>query len=103
MSEELGPLWPVTYREERENAIFVWTKIIVVKMWVPRYGTIAQCFKHKGTFILMYITIQHHFHRLGKIIYQNLLGPNLCTNYQNALFKSEKNFLGYYRHTQWVN
>ena len=67
VSGELGPLWPVTYREERENALFVWPKIIVVKMWVPRYSPIAQCFKHKGTFILKYIIIQHHFHKLGKM------------------------------------
>ena len=69
---DLGTLiWSVTNREVRENALFVWPKMIGVKMWVPRYGPIAQCFKHKGTFILMYIIIQHHFHKLGKIIYQN--------------------------------
>ena len=68
---DLGPLWPATYREERENVLFLWSKMIVVKMWVPKYGPIAQCFKHNGTFILMYIIMHHHFHKLEKIIYQN--------------------------------
>ena len=61
------PIWPATYRGERKVAfLFVWPKMKVVKMWVPMYGPIAQCFKHKGTFILKYIIIQHHFHKLGK-------------------------------------
>ena len=64
-------IWPVTYRGERNVALFVWPKIIVVKMWVPRYGPIAQCFKHKGTFALMYIIMHHHFYKLEKIIYKN--------------------------------
>ena len=45
---------------------FVWPKMIVVKMWVPKYGPIAQCFKHIGTFIPMYIIIQHYIHKLEK-------------------------------------
>ena len=65
-------IWPATYRKERENVIyFVWSKMLVGRMWVPRYDPIAQCFKHEGTFILMYIIKQHHFHKLLKIIYQN--------------------------------
>ena len=68
---KLGP--PLAgYKERREKCyVFVWPKMIVVRMWVPRYGPIAQCFKHKGTFILMYIIIKYHFLTLGKIIYQN--------------------------------
>ena len=52
---KLSPPWSVK-SEERECVLFV-SKMIVVKMWVPRYGPIAQCFKHKCTFILMYIII----------------------------------------------
>ena len=28
--------------EERECKLFMWPKMIVVKMWVPKYGPIAQ-------------------------------------------------------------
>ena len=34
------------------------------------YGPIAESIKHIGTFISLYTIIQHHFHKLRKIIYQ---------------------------------
>ena len=48
--------------------------MIVVKMWVPKYGPIAQCFKHVGTFIPRYTIIKYHFLTLGKIIYKKIIG-----------------------------
>ena len=55
-------IWPVIKGGERKCCIFVWPKMIVVKMWVLRYGPIAQSFKHIGTFIPRYIIIEYHFH-----------------------------------------
>ena len=46
-------------RDERESvAIFVWPKMIVGKIWVPKYGPIAQYFKFIGTFIPKYTIIK---------------------------------------------
>ena len=58
-------------REDTERVIFVWPKIIVDKMWVSRYGPIAQCFKYVGTFTPRYTLIKYNFLTFGKIIYQN--------------------------------
>ena len=40
-----SPLMASYTSEERESELFVWPKMIVVKMWVPKCGPIAQCFK----------------------------------------------------------
>ena len=64
-------LFVAGYKGRREKVLyFVWPKMIVVKMWVPKYGPIAQCFKHVGTLIPRYTIIKCHFLTLGKIIYQ---------------------------------
>ena len=58
-------------RGETERVLgFCVAKMIVVKMWVQRYGLIAHCFKHVGTLIPRYTIIKYHFCTLRKIIYQ---------------------------------
>ena len=63
-------LWSVIISEERDSELFVWPKMIVVKMWVLRYGPIAQCFKHICIIIPRYIIIIYRFLTFGKIIHQ---------------------------------
>ena len=60
----------ISEERERERILFVWPKMIVGKMWVPRYGPIAQCFKHIGIFILRYTIIKYNFLTFGKTICQ---------------------------------
>ena len=60
----------ISEERERERALFVWPRMIVINMWVPRYGPIVQYFKHVGTFMPRYTIIKYHFLILGKIIYQ---------------------------------
>ena len=56
----LEPLFGRPLLARRECVLyFVWSKMIVVKMWIPKYGLIAQSFKHIGTLIPMYTIVQH--------------------------------------------